>query len=69
VPEIVDDGITGMLVPRSVETLSNAQLALLRSPELARRLGEAGRVHVEQELSLEKMVSRTLIVYRRALGA
>lgn len=43
VPEVVIDGRTGILVnPESPEEVAAAILRLLRDPELARRLGDAG---------------------------
>ena len=44
VPEVVLDGQTGVLVPpRDPEALARALADLLRRPERARELGEAGR--------------------------
>jgi phosphatidylinositol alpha-1,6-mannosyltransferase len=52
VPEAVLDGETGILIePDDVEALADALIQVLRDPELARRLGEAGRRRVESELN------------------
>jgi glycosyltransferase involved in cell wall biosynthesis len=59
VSEIVDDGVTGLLVPpaRSHE-LAQAVLRLLRDPALGQRFGEAGRRKVEQNFTVERMARR-----------
>ncbi|NLG29418.1 MAG: oligosaccharide flippase family protein, partial [Chloroflexi bacterium] len=49
VVEIVVHGETGLLVPfRDTRALAEAVLTLLRSPEVARRMGAAGRQRVER---------------------
>ena len=56
IPEVVEPEVTGLLVPpRDPGTLGAAVVRLLRDPALARRLGEAGRVRVEQRFSAERM--------------
>ena len=48
VPEVVEDGRTGLLVaPRRPEELARAMESVLSNPELRARLGEAGRRRVE----------------------
>jgi glycosyltransferase involved in cell wall biosynthesis len=43
-PEIVEDGVTGLIVPTAkVGPLADAMLELLGDPERARQMGEAGR--------------------------
>lgn len=64
VPEIVVDGVTGLLVPLAPEALARAQLTLLRDASLARRMGEAARERVRAEFSLKKMVASTAAIYR-----
>src|SRR6185369_134792 len=44
IPELVDDGVTGLLVePQAPEKLAHALETLIREPERRRLLGEAGR--------------------------
>jgi len=46
----VRDGVTGFLVdPTDVQTLAERMKEILTNPDLARRLGEAGRRRVEEE--------------------
>jgi glycosyltransferase involved in cell wall biosynthesis len=49
VPEVVEDGRTGLLVtPRSPEALASAIETLVTNPELRHDFGAAGRRHVER---------------------
>jgi len=46
-PEIVEDGVTGYLVPlRAPEKMADAIMAILSDPEKARKMGDAGRQRV-----------------------
>jgi glycosyltransferase involved in cell wall biosynthesis len=48
VPELVDDGVDGLLVPpRDPGTMAAALLKLLRDPDLAARLSRAARLKIE----------------------
>ena len=65
VPEIVVDGETGALVEAGdVAGVARELGALLADHERARRLGAAGRERALSEFSVERMVERTLAVYR-----
>ena len=60
VPEVVEDGRTGLLVsPRSPEELAMAMEKLLTSAALRRELGESGRRRVEM-LDLDRVAARLL---------
>jgi glycosyltransferase involved in cell wall biosynthesis len=65
IPEVIVDGVTGLLVPpRDPAALAAAVVRLLGDPDLARRLGDAGRRHVEERFTVDAMVEGTLRVYR-----
>lgn len=67
VPEMIEDGVTGSLVPpRSPQQLANAIAACLDDPAYARALGLAGRARAEQLFSLPATTRRLkhLIVAR-----
>jgi len=64
IPEAVQDGITGLLVPpRDPQALAEALRYLLRHPEHAKTLGVAGRQRVEHHFTVERMAGHTLQVY------
>lgn len=68
-PEIVEEGVTGTLVPSGDETaLAGAIAAYRRDPERRRRHGEAGRRRVKERFNLAGMVSAYEAVYRAAAG-
>jgi glycosyltransferase involved in cell wall biosynthesis len=64
VPELVQEGQTGLLVPpEDADALARAVRLLLSDAELRRRLGANGRARVETEFSLEKMIRLTEELY------
>jgi len=68
-PEVVEDGVTGILVtPEDIHALAEALAALLRDPETRGRMGDAGRRRIELSFRLETMLERTADVYRRTVS-
>jgi glycosyltransferase involved in cell wall biosynthesis len=68
IPEVVVDGVTGLLVPpRDERALAEAIVRLLADRELRTRLGAAGRARVEEAFSADRMVRETLAVYEDLL--
>ena len=68
VPELVDDGTTGLLVPvGDADALGAAVARLLADRELAVALRETALVRA-REYSIERTTERTLMVYERVLG-
>ncbi|MDI6792443.1 MAG: glycosyltransferase [bacterium] len=68
IPEIVVDNETGLLVPRAnPEALAEAINTLIQYPEMAEKMGQAGRSRVEDYFSLEKMVEETEELYERLI--
>ena len=66
-PELVEDGVSGILVPpRDVPMLAAAISRLLRDGEFARRVAAAGQEKVRQHFSTEGRVSRLEALYLRA---
>jgi len=67
--DLVVDGETGVLVPpRDVPALREALEGLLADPELRRRLGEAGRVRVQERFSWPAVTDATIAAYEDALA-
>ncbi|PIQ83268.1 MAG: hypothetical protein COV75_08380 [Candidatus Omnitrophica bacterium CG11_big_fil_rev_8_21_14_0_20_63_9] len=67
-PELVTAGRTGWLVPpRSPEHLAEAILQMIRQPQQARTMGQAGRARIEAEFTLSRMVEQTEGLYRALL--
>ncbi|WP_430594420.1 glycogen synthase [Isoptericola sp. QY 916] len=83
IPEVVDDGVTGALVPieqaddgtgtpldreQFVADLAAALERVLADPARATAMGEAGRRRAEELFSWEAVAERTLDVYRTVLA-
>ena len=70
IPELVTHNETGWLVkPEDPEALAAGIAALLGQPELAKKLGEAGRVVVERKHTKDAMLDAMENVFKTALGA
>lgn len=70
VPEMVADGVEGLLVPSGdVTSLANALTEVLDSAALAQRLGMAGRERVREQHQLDDMVTRYRDLYLSVLAA
>ena len=83
IPEVVDDGVTGVLVPidqaddgtgtpldpdRFVRDLADALTAVVSDPERARAMGQAGRRRAETHFAWDAIAARTIEVYQRVLA-
>jgi glycosyltransferase involved in cell wall biosynthesis len=67
--EIIEDGKSGLLVSGpNVREISDAAIKLLSEPDLARQLGRAGRLRVEQNFSTEEMVEGMIRVYEACVN-
>lgn len=67
IPEIVVDGVTGLLIaPDDPTALAAAVTAILDDPERGRAYGAAGHVRALAEFSVARMADRTLEVYEEA---
>jgi L-malate glycosyltransferase len=68
-PEIVEDGRTGVLVePRDHGAMAHAIVRLLKDETLCRQMGEAGLARVAERFTVERMVAETAAVYARVAG-
>ena len=67
--EVVEDGITGLLVPsKDPEVLSRNLIRLLDDPILAAKLAQAGRENVQHRFSFERLVIEVETLYCDLLG-
>lgn len=67
-PELIDDGVTGFLVPpEDPGALAERVVRLLKDPSLARSMGERGRERVVREFTLERMCGQYHELYRDLL--
>ncbi|MEM8556557.1 MAG: glycosyltransferase [Bacteroidota bacterium] len=58
IPEAVEDGVTGFLVPeRNVPALTDRLITLLDNAPLRRTMGRAGRAKMEREYDVQKQVA------------
>ena len=70
IPEVVEDGVTGILVaPRDHAAMAAAIVRLLKDDALRQRMGSAGLSAVHARFSAERMVTETLSVYERVAVA
>lgn len=68
IPEIIRENETGYLVPAEApEKLAEKVIALLSDPELSYQMGQAGRLRVEREFSLNIMVKEYETLYQTLL--
>jgi glycosyltransferase involved in cell wall biosynthesis len=66
IPEVVQDGVTGLLCPvNDSGAAARAMAKVLDDPDLARRLGENGRRQVVAGHSLQVMGQKTVELYQR----
>ena len=65
IPEIIDDGVTGLLVePMRPDLIAVALRALAADPDRARALGDAARRSAAERFTTEVMVQRVEQLYR-----
>jgi len=70
VPFVSVDGLTGLTVPpANPEALAGAINLLLNDPGLRAEYGQAARRRVQEEFSLDLMISRTLQLYKDVMGS
>jgi len=68
-PEVVVDGVSGLLVPpHDPAALAEALVFLLRDPGMRRKIGQAGRKRVGQCFSVGQMVRKTEDLYETLLN-
>lgn len=70
VPDLVEDGVSGLLVqPQNSAALASALAELLRDPARAGRMGEAGRRRRREEFSIEATARNVGALYEELYAA
>jgi 2-deoxystreptamine N-acetyl-D-glucosaminyltransferase/2-deoxystreptamine glucosyltransferase len=68
IPEVVEDGVTGILVdPTDIDAIA-AALERLSDATLRESMGEAARARFERDFTLERHAARMQALYRSLLG-
>ncbi|BBP46622.1 glycosyl transferase [Thiosulfatimonas sediminis] len=69
IPEAVEDGVNGLLVPAAdTKALQNAIEKLLQNPELRQQMGENAKQFMRQQFSVQQMVVGNHEVYQQLLN-
>ena len=69
IPEVITDGVTGILVPpKDSHALAKAIVGLISDEKAKRRFGEAARKVVEEQFSQEMAMKRVENLYRDLTG-
>jgi len=64
IPEVVEDGVTGYIVaPRDIDAIAHRLVRLLRNPDQARAMGQAGRAKMQKH-SLDRSIEAHERLYR-----
>lgn len=67
--ELVEDGVTGLLIPKNDPSgLASALASLLRDPCKASKLGSDGHLFMTEKFGISTMLSKTKDVYASALS-
>lgn len=69
IPELVQDGVSGFLVPeRDIDGLVDKLKHLVEHPETWAKMGRAGRIQVETNYNIEKLNTQLIEVYNRLIN-
>jgi len=67
-PEMIEDGVNGMLTPRgSEEALAAALASLIENGGLRLRLGASAHATYEKRFRLEFMIEKTAAIYKKVI--
>lgn len=68
IPELVQDGVSGFLVPeRDVDALAEKLIYLIEHPEIWPEMGQAGRAFVEANYDISKLNDSLVDIYQQLL--
>lgn len=66
-PELVEHGVSGLVVKDTPELLAEAALQLLRNPEMRRTMGKAARARAHQQFRLDRQAEAVEKFYQEML--
>lgn len=68
IPEIVDDGVTGFIVPaRNSAELAKAIIKVLNDSTLRENMGERAYIKLKTDLSWDNIAKKTIEIYKKAM--
>ena len=68
IPELVEDGVSGLLVPEhDIEALANRLMRLVDHPQTWAAMGRAGRRQIEAEFDTDTLNDELLMLYNGIL--
>lgn len=68
IPEVVDDGITGYIIPPKDPTyLAETIIKILSNEDLRNKMGENAYMKMKKELSWDAIAEKTIHIYRNVL--
>jgi colanic acid/amylovoran biosynthesis glycosyltransferase len=68
IPELVTDGVSGLLVPeRDAASIADALVYLIRHPEICKKMGEEGRRQVELKFDTNSLNKELEELYLRVM--
>lgn len=69
IPELIEDGISGFLVPeRDPSAIADKLIYLIQHPEIWQQMGLSGRKKVETDYDINKLNSELVEVYQQVSG-
>ncbi|BAY97626.1 putative glycosyltransferase [Tolypothrix tenuis PCC 7101] len=69
IPELVEDGISGFLVPeRDVDAIAEKLTYLIKHPEIWSQMGAAGRAYVETHYDMNKLNDELVQIYQQVIA-
>ncbi|UKO99534.1 colanic acid biosynthesis glycosyltransferase WcaL [Nostoc sp. UHCC 0870] len=68
IPELVEDGVSGFLVPeRDTDAIATKLSYLIQHPQLWETMGQAGRARVEEKYDMNKLNDELVAIYQQVL--
>jgi colanic acid/amylovoran biosynthesis glycosyltransferase len=66
IPELIEDGISGFLVPeRDSDSITEKLAYLMEHPEIWQSMGKAGRTYVEKHYEIEQLNNELVEIYQQ----